>query len=179
MALNTNTARTTFDIGEMEACARSKDPDVRYSLTLNPQAPEAILSILVEDPDPDVRESARSRVSGESTTHNPYDTSYQLKPTLFMTTTSEIPGSSISKTLGFVSGSSSKMALGLNKQSERLDLALNNALIDLENEARVLGANAVVGLQIAANSSQGASAAFMGSSEGIIAIGTAVIADLK
>lgn len=179
MAVNTNAARTTTDFGVMESCARSQDPDVRYSLTLNPAVSVEILSLLVEDPDPDVREGARNRVSGGSTEQDKYETRYEEKPTLFMTTTPDIPGTAITKTLGLISGSNSKMALGFNKQSERLDMALNNALLDMERQARVIGANAIVAIQIAANSSQGASAALMGSSEGIVVIGTAVIADLN
>lgn len=178
MAINTKTAKTTTDVEEMLACARNQNPDVRYSLTLNPEVTNEILVILTGDPDPDVRESAQARVAGVSSEQNKYETNYEKKPTLFITTTPEIPGAPISKTLGLVSGSSSKMALGFNKQSDRLDMALNNALLDLELQARVLGANAVVGLQIVANSSQGSSAAFMGSSEGIVALGTAVIAEL-
>lgn len=178
-AINTTLARTTTVVDEMEMCARDKNPDVRYSLTLNPEAPQEIIGLLIEDPDPDVREAARSRFSGSSSQFDKYDTSYAGKPTLFMVTTNDIPGGQISQTLGLVSGASSKMALGLNKQSERLDLALNSALMELEQHARVLGANAVVALQIAANSSQGASAPMMGSSDGVIVIGTAVIAEFN
>lgn len=179
MAITTKTAKNTSDLDEMLACARNQNPDVRYSLTLNPEVTNEILGILSNDPDPDVRESAQARMTGVVSEQDKYETSYAKKPTIFITTTPEIPGASITTTLGLVTGSSSKIALGFNKQSERLDLALDNALFDLEKQARILGANAVVGLQIVANSSQGASAAFMGSSEGIVALGTAVIADLN
>lgn len=177
MKINTSVARTTTEIEVMQACARDSNPDVRYSLTLNPETTIEILSLLVDDPDSDVRESARHRLSGASTQFDKYEVSSEIRSTFFMVTTDLIPGAEITKTIGLVSGTSSKMALGVNKQSERLDLALNSALVELELQAKAKGANAVVGIHVTANSSQGASAAFMGSSDGVLAVGTAVVAD--
>lgn len=76
--------------------------------------------------------------------------------------------------LGLVYGSSSKHALLLQKQSERLTSAYEVAVMNLKVEAAELGADAVIGVRFALNNSEGASSTFFGSSEAIVIIGTAV-----
>jgi len=96
-------------------------------------------------------------------------------PKIFMSTTVHNPDVRVRQTVGLVYGSSSKIAWGFNKQSDRLTAAMNAALLDLEQNALARRANAVVGITFAANSSVGSSATLLGSSEGIIVAGTAII----
>lgn len=95
---------------------------------------------------------------------------------MFMSTLFENPNLTIEKVIGIVFGTSSKMALGLNKQSTRLEMATNSAMLDAQAKAKLLGATAIVGLTVSLNSSQGASATGGGSSDGVLVFGTAVIA---
>lgn len=78
--------------------------------------------------------------------------------------------------LGTVFGVSSKQAFwGLSKQSNRLARAYDAALIDLKVQAHEMGADAIVGLRVALNNSQGSSASgIAGSSEAVVLLGTAV-----
>ena len=96
--------------------------------------------------------------------------------TMFMSTLFENPNLKIEKVIGVVFGTSSKMALGLNKQSTRLEMATNSAMLDAQAKAKLLGATAIVGLTVSLNSSQGANAIGGGSSDGVLVFGTAVVA---
>ena len=93
---------------------------------------------------------------------------------ILMTTTPEIAGKKIIEIKRILISSSSELG-GLNKQSTRLKNAAEVALLGLEKQAIEIGANAIVGITMAANSSQGGSSALFGSSDAIIAIGTAVV----
>ena len=93
---------------------------------------------------------------------------------ILMTTTAEIPGRKIKKVIRIIVASSSQIA-GLNRQATRLYKTAESSLIALENIALAVGANAVVGVTFSANSSQGGSAALFGSSDAVIAMGTAVL----
>lgn len=99
----------------------------------------------------------------------------QNEITMFMSTLSDNSSLKTEKVLGIVYGTSSKMALGWNKQSTRLELATTSAMLDIQSKARSMGANAIVGISVALNSSQGASAVGGGSSDAVLIIGTAVI----
>lgn len=101
-------------------------------------------------------------------------TSDRIRRGPLVTTTPTIPGYDIVDVLGLVSATSSNVALGLNRQATRLDKAVAGAANSLIAEARQMGANAVIGLTLAINSSEGGSAAFGGSSEGAVLLGTAV-----
>jgi len=77
--------------------------------------------------------------------------------------------------LGTVFGVSSKQAFwGLSKQSDRLSMAYDAALVDLKVQAYEMGADAIVGIRIALNNSEGSSARVAGSSEAVVILGTAV-----
>lgn len=93
---------------------------------------------------------------------------------LILTTTQEIPGRKIKKILRIVFASSSEMA-GLNRQETRLRKTAESALIGLEKQALEIGANAIIGITVSANSSQGGSSTFAGSSDAVLALGTAVL----
>ena len=93
---------------------------------------------------------------------------------LILTTTQEIPGRKIKKILRILFASSSEMA-GLNRQETRLRKTAESALIGLEKQAIEIGANAIIGITVSANSSQGGSSAFAGSSDAVLALGTAVL----
>ncbi len=93
---------------------------------------------------------------------------------LILTTTQEIPGQKIKKILRIVFASSSEVA-GLNRQETRLRKTAESALIGLEKQAIEIGANAIIGITVSANSSQGGSSALFGSSDAVLAMGTAVL----
>ena len=105
---------------------------------------------------------------------NIYDDSGNYEFKVLMSTTPEIPGRKIKKTLRIIFASSSEMA-GFNKQATRLQKTAEASLIALEQIASGYGADAVVGITFSANSSQGGSAALFGSSDAVIAMGTAVL----
>ena len=95
---------------------------------------------------------------------------------MFMSTLDSVPGMKVVKSLGLVYATSSRIAWsGINTQANRLENAMNAALIGIQLEAEGRKANAILGLSVGVNSSQGASAALMGSSEGILVVGTAVV----
>ena len=93
---------------------------------------------------------------------------------IFTTTLPSLPGREIAEDFGLVFGTSSKMALGLNKQSTRIELALDAAIKDMKVRAKLKGADAVLGVQFALNNSQGSLATAGGSSEGVCVMGSAV-----
>lgn len=96
------------------------------------------------------------------------------KSSIPMTTTSEIQNKVIKEYKGIVYSSSSQIA-GLEKQQTRMKIGLERVLQALENEALGIGANAVVGINITANSSTGTALNILGSSDSITVIGTAVL----
>jgi uncharacterized protein YbjQ (UPF0145 family) len=98
--------------------------------------------------------------------------SYEFK--VLMSTTPDIPGRKIKKVIRIIFASSSEIA-GFNKQATRLQKTAEASLIALEQIASGHGADAVVGITFSANSSQGGSAALFGSSDAVIAMGTAVL----
>jgi uncharacterized protein YbjQ (UPF0145 family) len=93
---------------------------------------------------------------------------------VLIVTTPEVPGHRILRVHGPLFAAQSQWASGMTKQKARLTGTMAGALDDLGQQARSRGANAVVGLSMAANSSQGSSSAFLGSSDAIILMGTAV-----
>lgn len=84
---------------------------------------------------------------------------------------------SIQSEHGLVFGTSSKQAFwGLSTQADRLTRAYDAALSSLRYEAATLGANAVIGIRFALNNSTGSGAtSFVGSSEAVMLLGTAVV----
>lgn len=93
--------------------------------------------------------------------------------------TTELPGNhKVSQSLGLVFGSSSKQAFwGFSTQANRLSRAYEVALADMKYEAAAVGANAVIAIRFAVNNSTGSAASLAGSSEAVVLIGTAVIAN--
>lgn len=93
---------------------------------------------------------------------------------IILTTTDSIPGRNIKEYKRILFASSSELG-GFNRQSTRLTKTAENALLSLQEQALSIGANAIIGVTVSANSSQGGSAALFGSSDAIIAVGTAVV----
>lgn len=160
-------AESTSDQDLLRKLANSKDPGIRFEVANNPNTPIEVLSELALDQIGSVANAAMQRLGGD----------VPEKVNCFLSTLQLDPNQVIKKQLGIVYGTSSKMALGLNKQSTRINLATDAALEDLKQSAARLGGNAVIGVQLALNSSQGAAAIAGGSSEAVIAYGTAVILD--
>jgi uncharacterized protein YbjQ (UPF0145 family) len=94
-------------------------------------------------------------------------------------TTDSVPGRSVSKSLGIAFGNSSKQAFwGLSTQANRLSRAYDAALLNLQYDAALKGANAVIGIQFALNNSTGSGTTWIaGSSEAVMLLGTAVVLD--
>lgn len=91
-----------------------------------------------------------------------------------VTTLHFLPGHKITASHGVVYASMSHTAWKANTQKKRLTTAFDGALDLLLEQAHARRANAIVGLQFAANSSEGGSAVFGGSSDAIIVMGSAV-----
>lgn len=165
-----NLAGDTRDPEVLTRLSKHESEEVRWAVAANSDTPVDILQLMVEDSDSNVKRMAMERlglVGAPAVTTEP-------KPTMFMATMTHLPLLEVSKVYGMVYASHSSIAWGGTKQSQRLDRSTNMALVNLESEAKKLGANAILGLSIAINSSEGASAALMGSSEGVLAYGTAV-----
>jgi len=109
-----------------------------------------------------------------SNVNSPLDEYFKFR--IIMTTTPDIPGKEIKEYKRILFSSSSELA-GHNRQATRLRKTAESALAGLEEQAISIGANAIIGITISANSSQGGSAAFFGSSDAIIAMGTAVVVE--
>lgn len=170
LKLDVALANSTEDVSTLVSLAKHESDDVRWAVASNPHTPEEILHLLTSDSERYIRMGARERL-GLSEFSEIQQPTYDH---IFLSTLENNPNLRIEKIHGAIFGSSSKIAWGLSRQSERLDNAAELALLSLRQQADEIGANAVIGISLSANSSQGSSAAFMGSSEGIIAIGTAV-----
>jgi uncharacterized protein YbjQ (UPF0145 family) len=180
-----NVAKTSKDGAELREILAangsnsSASTDVRLALATNENAPDDLLEILAGDRKAWVAEQASHMLAfkrGDVTVaiqRSEYDDGDWRRVTIFMSTVADNPGVSISEVLGLVYATSSKMALGTNKQSTRLSLAIDDALVSLEERTVAMGGNAVIGLSIALNSSQGGTASW-GSSDGVMVSGTAV-----
>lgn len=99
------------------------------------------------------------------------------EPEIIVTSLHQLPGVSIVEILDVIFATTSSIALGLNKQSTRLERVMDTAMLELKIQAEMLGADAVVGLQFALNNSEGAGALvgnLGGSSEAVLLMGTAV-----
>lgn len=94
---------------------------------------------------------------------------------LMITTLDFLPGYEMTRTLGVVSATMSHTAWKANTQKARLATAFDGAMELLWRNAKIRGANSIVGLQMAANSSEGGSAVFGGSSDGVVLMGTAAL----
>ncbi len=91
-----------------------------------------------------------------------------------ITTLQTLPGHRITASHGVVYASMSHTKWKANTQKKRLTTAFDGALALLLEEAHGRQANAIVGLQFAANSSEGGTAVLGGSSDAIIVMGSAV-----
>lgn len=176
-------AKQSKNSEELLELATSSFVNVREAVARNIHTPEDALKLLTKDKSQSIKDLAEARLRSEDPTASGLVDEYQEvinfdeEITLYFSTLQNDPTVKIKKSLGLVYGSSSKMALGVNTQAARLNKAMHVALLEAQHFAKTLGANAVVGVQISANSSQGASATLMGSSEGIVVIGTAVITE--
>lgn len=168
---------------ELLELASSSFVDVREAVARNVHTPAGALKLLSQDKSKSIQDLANARLNSEDPAAAGLVDEYQEvidfdeEITLYFSTLQNDPTIKIKKSLGLVYGSSSKMALGVNTQATRLNKAMHVAMLDAQYFAKTLGANAVIGVQISANSSQGASATLMGSSEGIVVVGTAVITE--
>ena len=102
---------------------------------------------------------------------------------VLVTTTESIPGYVIERLIGPVVAAKShtrwknfdkNRVVDATSQYGRLINAWHGAVEDLKREASRLGANAVMGVTMSANTSEGGSANFGGSSDAVILMGTAV-----
>lgn len=168
---------------ELLELASSNFVDVREAVARNVHTPADALKLLSQDKSKSIQDLVNARLNSEDPAAAGLVDEYQEvidfdeEITLYFSTLQNDPTIKIKKSLGLVYGSSSKMALGVNTQATRLNKAMHVAMLDAQYFAKTLGANAVIGVQISANSSQGASATLMGSSEGIVVVGTAVITE--
>ena len=99
---------------------------------------------------------------------------YEYNRSIPISTTDSIPGKIIKDYKGIVYASSSELA-GYQKQQTRIVRNVQNVLNELEIQAKKLGANAVIGVNIAANNSTGMALNILGSSDSITLIATAVV----
>lgn len=94
---------------------------------------------------------------------------------LKVVTVSRLSGYLVTEEIGLVSGSSSKaIIVGAIKQHIRLEGALDIALFNLKSEAAMLGADAVIGVNLAVGNSSGSALNLATSSDAVMLIGTAV-----
>jgi len=100
--------------------------------------------------------------------------SHEYNRSIPISTTDNIPGKIVKEYKGIVYASSSELA-GYQKQQTRIVRNVENVLAELEIQAIKIGANAVIGVQIAANNSTGMALNILGSSDSITLIATAVI----
>jgi len=92
-----------------------------------------------------------------------------------LSTTDHLPGQRIIEVLGLVYASKSHTKWKGNSQYERLLTAMEGSEAELVSKANNLGANAIVGIRVSANSAAGNSSMLdVGNSDGIIIVGTAV-----
>lgn len=164
-----NLAGDTRDHEVLKRLAGHESEEVRWAVAANSDTPVDVLNSLVEDEDESVKRMAMDRL-GLNQKSIP---SKIKKPTMFMSSLAQNQSFEVEKVFGLVFGTHSTIAWGFDKQSDRLEISTNHALVMLEEQAKALGANAVIGLNIALNSSQGAGLGQ--NSEGVVAFGTAVI----
>ena len=169
---------------ELRAYAGSQSPAVRLAVAENSSTGADTLLMLSSASELDVRTAALRRLPADEADRLEAGRNAALgiaidagprRPAMPMTTLHTRPGRHITESRGLVFGSSSRVAWGLNKQSDRLTYAMSAALLDLENSAQALKATAVVGVTFALNSSAGSSVNILGSSEGVLVMGTAVV----
>jgi hypothetical protein len=65
--------------------------------------------------------------------------------------------------------------MGVNKQSDRLQLGVKDALKNVEQQVRAMGGNGLLGVSVVINSSEGSILASGVSTEGVLVYGTAVV----
>ena len=94
---------------------------------------------------------------------------------IYISSIDNVPGKKTKEFKGIVFASVSELA-AFEKQQSRLIRSTYGVLKSLESQAIDLGANAVVGIRIAANNSTG-TAWSGGSSDSLTAIGTAVVVE--
>jgi uncharacterized protein YbjQ (UPF0145 family) len=95
---------------------------------------------------------------------------------VLVVTTDAIPGYQVTRVFGLVTSTRSHTQWKSLTQKGRLGVALEGALAEIKADAAAMGANAIVGARATPNSSEGGSAAFGGSSDAVLIIGTAVLA---
>ena len=92
-----------------------------------------------------------------------------------LSTTDHLPGQKITEVLGLVYASKSHTQWKALSQYERLLKAMEGSEAELVDRTRSLGGNAVIGIQVSANSASGKGSGFDGgNSDGVIVVGTAV-----
>lgn len=127
---------------------------VRRSAVANPKAPAEVHQLLEERQAEEARRQSRASL---------------------VVTTESIPGYDIERAFGLVFAAQSHTKWKGLSQYQRLLKALESSIPQLLDQARALGGDSVVGVKMAANSSSGNSSGLdVGSSDGVILLGTAV-----
>jgi uncharacterized protein YbjQ (UPF0145 family) len=172
-------AKFSSSASELLEFARSEFSSVRLAVARNANSSIDVLSMLVEDRDVEVRETAQARIDGKLESRDvaefvdEVELRFDEELSMFMSTLQADPSVKVVTSLGLVIGTSSRFAWGFNRQAARLQDALHWALLEVQANARHLGADAVIGLHVALNNSQG-SVVNAGSSEGVVVTGTAI-----
>ena len=99
--------------------------------------------------------------------------SNRLGDLVYLSTLPYLPGFDITRSLGLVTATMSHTAWKAASQKARLATAIDGALQTMWGVAKSRGADAVIGISVMPNNSEGGSSAF-GSSDGVVVIGTAV-----
>lgn len=136
------------------------------------------------DVPPEVVEAMRQQAAQEAQDREEAGRLYKANP--FVTTLDFIPRYEVDRTIGVVYATNSTMGAKakddkgslINRLEGRLEHATRESLIQLWEKARAIGANAVVGVRIAAAESEG-SGISSARATGIVVIGTAVIVTEK
>lgn len=170
---------------ELGKLAFTDDPEVAVAVMKNPKTPEWAKRRLASRQEPHIQRALE--MSGADMHENGGERLLTHSRTnasrIVVSTTELIPGYDIVEVVGPVFSTQShtrwknfdtKSGQDATSQSGRLSIALQGSLRAIREEAAGLGANAIVGLSMAANSSEGASALLGGSSDAIVLLGTAV-----
>lgn len=166
-ALNADT--DPEDLGRL---ASSSDSAVRDAVLNNPSTPTwAKRQALVGQPGSGEANAPRAGSAGAV---RPVAVRPQASSIVVVTTPS-VPGYEVQRIVGPIAAARSHTKWKATSQYSRLKIALDGSLEELRQEASRVGANAVVGLSMSANSSSGGSEIFGGASDAIVLLGTAVV----
>jgi uncharacterized protein YbjQ (UPF0145 family) len=154
----------------------TKDPQVALALMLNPSTPDRGRRRLQNMATPEMTHAFRQAGVPENwALVEGIGVPNAISPNkVLLATSPELADHDIVRTIGLVYSARSHTKWKANTQRDRLLIALDGAMARLRESSAEVGANAVVSVAIAANSSEGGSAVFGGSSDAIILLGTAV-----